>query len=252
MYALEIYSSIVWGGIIRCRESQCNVSYPSEVNDEFFSDQTGYHPPNSLNSLSSSYNNQAGIVNPISWLHGLNFATELYRILEHAMDDFHRRRPHTTGSFSPSDLFGRETPHQSIILNKVMAMHEQLPARFKETKLIAENGKGGLEDKFSFQAANITATLQLVRMILFTSDEATVEQKCTIARDLLDSFAKIPVFFLRAISSPLLHHLAGIGAILGSVIEGPLCEPSYLQVREVLYVHPFCLQPMSCPHLTVN
>lgn len=115
-----------------------------------------------------------------------------------------------------------------------MEMHEQLPARFKETKLMPQNGKGGLEAKFSFQAANITATLQLVRMVLFSADEATVEQKCDIARDLLDSFAKIPAFFLRAISSPLLHHFAGIGTILGSVIEGPLSEPSYLQVREVL------------------
>jgi hypothetical protein len=233
MYTLEVYSSIVWSGIIRFRESQCNVSYPSEVDDEFFSDQTD-HPQNSLNSLNSSYDNQAGIVNPISWLHGWNFTTELYRILEHAMDDFHKRRPHTTNHFSPNDLFRRDTPHQSVILDKVMEMHERLPARFKETKLIPQNGKGGLEDKFGFQAANITATLQLVRMVLFTSDEATVDQKCTIARDLLDGFAKVPVFFLRAISSPLLHHLAGIGAILASVIEGPLCEPSYLQVREVL------------------
>ena len=150
------------------------------------------------------------------------------------MDDFHRRRPHTTGHFSPSDLFRHETPHQSVILEKVMEMHEQLPARFKETKLIPQNGKGGLEDKFSFQAANITATLQLVRMILFMSDNATVDQKCIVARELVGGFAKVPVFFLRAISSPLLHHLAGVGAILGSVIEGPLSEASYLQVREVL------------------
>jgi hypothetical protein len=125
-------------------------------------------------------------------------------------------------------------PHQNVVLEKVMEMHEQLPAQFKDTKLVPQNGKGGLEDKFSFQAANITATLQLVRMVLFTSDEATVDQKCAIARDLLDSFSKVPVFFLKAISSPLLHHLAGIGAILGSVIEGPLSEPSYLQVRGVL------------------
>lgn len=232
MYALEVYSSIVWGSIIRCRESQCSVSYPSEVDDEFFSDQTGYHPQNALQP--STYNNQAGIVNPISWLHGWNFTTKLYRILEHAMDDFYRRRLQTSRPFSLGDLFGREISHRSVVLDKVMEMHEQLPARFKETKLMPQNGKGGLEDKFSFQAANITATLQLVRMVLFTADEATVDQKCTIARDLLDGFAKVPIFFLRAISSPLLHHLAGIGAILGSVIEGPLSEPSYLQVREVL------------------
>lgn len=168
------------------------------------------------------------------WVHGWNFTTDLYRILEHAMDDFHRRRP-SIGPLSPSDLFTRETPHQSVVLSKVMSMHDELPPRFKETKSVPPSGKGpGLEDKFSFQAANITAALQLVRMILFTSEDATVDQKCAIARDLLDGFAKVPIFFLRAISSPLLHHLAGIGSILGSVIEGPISEASYMQVREVL------------------
>jgi hypothetical protein len=237
MYTLEVYSSIVWGSIIRCRESQSHVSYPSEVDDEFFS-ESGYHPPN---VLISSFPSQA-ITNPISWLHGWNFANELYRILEHAMDDFHRRRPSNIDPFSPSDLFRRDAPHQSVVLDKVMSMHAELPPRFKETKLIPQNGKGGLEDKFSFQVANITATLQLVRMMLFISEDATVDQKCAIARDLLDSFAQVPLFFLRAISSPLPHHLAGIGSILSSVIEGPLSESSYLQVREVLYV-PFTFHP---------
>ncbi|KAE8450522.1 hypothetical protein EG329_006253 [Mollisiaceae sp. DMI_Dod_QoI] len=220
MYALEVYSSIVWGTIIRCREAQFHVSYPSEVDDEFFSD-AGYHP--SLNPLA----------NPSCWLRGWNFTTDLYRILEHAMDDFHRRRP-TNSGFCPSELFNREIPDQSVVLDKVMFLYEDLPAQFKETKLNPLNGNGGLEDKNSFQAANITATLQLVRMILFTSEDATVDRKCAIARDLLESFAKIPVPFLRAISSPLLHHIAGIGTILGSAIEGPISETSYIQVRDVL------------------
>jgi hypothetical protein len=71
-------------------------------------------------------------------------------------------------------------------------------------------------------------------MILFTAEDATVEKKCAIARELLDDFTNVPVFFLRAISSPLLHHLAGIGAILGSVIEGQLSLSEYFQVRTVL------------------
>jgi hypothetical protein len=112
-------------------------------------------------------------------------------------------------------------------------MYGDLPQKFIEAKL-PRNGKAGKEEIFSFQAANITATLQLVRMILFTSEDATVEQKCEIARDLLNGFSNVPVAFLRAISSPLLHHLAGIGSILGSVMEGPLPESSYLEVRQVL------------------
>lgn len=234
MYTLEVFSSVVWGGVIRCRESQCNVSFPSEAEDEFFSDQAGYHHQGSKQA--SAHNRQERIVNPASWLHGWNFTTVLYCILEHAMDDF-RRKPHDdSGRPYVGDLFRREvsTPNRGVVLDKVMDMYKQLPAQFKETKLVPQNRKGGLEDRISFQAANITATLQLVRMVLFSADEATVGDKCDIAFDLLNSFAKIPAFLLRAISSPLLYHFAGIGAILGSVIEGPLSEPSYLQVREVL------------------
>ena len=71
-------------------------------------------------------------------------------------------------------------------------------------------------------------------MVLFTAEDATVDEKCAIARELLDDFAKIPLFFLKAISSPLLHHLAGIGAVLGSVIEGQLSLAEFFQVRTVL------------------
>lgn len=71
-------------------------------------------------------------------------------------------------------------------------------------------------------------------MVLFTAEDATIEHKCTIARELLDEFANVPIFFLKAISTPLLHHLAGIGVILGSVIEGELSLSEYLRVRAVL------------------
>lgn len=232
MYTLEVFSSIVWGNMVRCRESQCIVSYPSEVDDEYFSDE-GYHPPN---CLSSSFPPQITI-NPASWLHGWNFTIELYRILEHALDEFHRCHPKSSRPSSPSNLFRKECPGQNVVLDRVMGMHGALPQRFKVAKPIPDNGLGDLgdsENKFSFQAANITATLQLVRMVLFTAEDVTVDQRCAIARELLDGFTRVPVFFLRAISSPLLHQLAGIGSILGSAIQGPLSESSYGQVRGVL------------------
>jgi hypothetical protein len=139
MYKLEVYSSIVWGGIIRCRESQFHVFYPGEVDDDRFSER-GFEnllpeaPTNRRLSGTSTT-----VTNDASWLHGWNFTTELYRILEHAMDDFHRRRPQNIGPFSPSDLFVRHTPSQSVVLDKVMSMHAELPDRFKEIRTVVSD-----------------------------------------------------------------------------------------------------------------
>jgi hypothetical protein len=71
-------------------------------------------------------------------------------------------------------------------------------------------------------------------MMLFASGGGTIEERCKIASEVVDAFTLIPVAYLRAISSPLLHHLAGIGAILGSVLEEPLSDIAYQQVRVVL------------------
>ena len=71
-------------------------------------------------------------------------------------------------------------------------------------------------------------------MVLFAARGATVGERCQVAREVVDAFITIPVGYLNAISSPLLHHLAGIGSILGSVFEEPLSESGYLQVRSVL------------------
>ncbi|KAL2075200.1 hypothetical protein VTL71DRAFT_142 [Oculimacula yallundae] len=226
MYTLEVYYSIVWGGVIRCRESQSRVSFPSEVDDEFLLEE-------SMESRKSSMQTPLDNVrNALCWIHGWNFTTEMYRILEHAMDGLHKRREQTVGPFSPSDLFPRDSPPQSVVLEKVMVMYEDLPARFKESRnAVGETS----EDIFGFQAANIIATIQLVRMVLFTAEESTVGQKCAIANELLDGFSRVPISFLRAISSPLLYHLAGIGSILGSVmVESPLSEADYRQVRSSL------------------
>lgn len=71
-------------------------------------------------------------------------------------------------------------------------------------------------------------------MMLFASGGGSIEDRCKIASEVIDAFTQIPVTYLRAISSPLLHHLAGIGSILGSVFEEPLSELAYEQVRVVL------------------
>jgi hypothetical protein len=155
---LDVYSSIVWGGVIRCRESQSRVSYPSEVDDDLFSDDGYAEVALSTSTKYQSHSINLPIVSTSSWLHGWNFTTELYRILEHAMDRFHRRRPQQVGPFTPSEIFTRDAPSQASILENVMSMYSELPPKLKETSPVVSHMG---EVIFGFQAANITATLQV-------------------------------------------------------------------------------------------
>lgn len=207
--------------------------YPTEVDDEMFDDNGFTNPPDSSLPIigpSSSQVNES--INANSWLSGWNFTTDLYRILEHAMDNFctHRARLHKHSFLL--DIFGdRNMVSQSSVCEKVTSMYHSLPQRFKETPPITFDMR---EDRFGFQAANITATVQLLRMVLFAARGATIDERCQIAREVIGSFIHIPVGYLNAISSPLLHHLAGIGSILASVFEEPMTDDEYLQVRSVL------------------
>ena len=74
------------------------------------------------------------------------------------MEEFHKRRPQNVTPFSPSELFQQIAPPRSAVLDKIFLMHENLPARFKETRSVVGDTA---EDIYSFQAANIAATLQV-------------------------------------------------------------------------------------------
>lgn len=74
------------------------------------------------------------------------------------MDRFHRRRPQQVGPFTPSKLFTSDAPSQASILENVMSMYNELPPKLKEAKPVVSHAG---EIIFGFQAANITATLQV-------------------------------------------------------------------------------------------
>ena len=232
MYTLDVYSSIVWNGVIRSREQQSSVAYTTELDDEFF-DSSGYRPPahpQSPNSLGRRLSDLDDRNAPSSWLCGWNFTTDLYRALEHVITMFrdcaHNKRPFL------QEIYGDRTSISATsVRDSILSMYTSLPQRFKETPAITCDLT---EDRYGFQAANITATIQLLRMVIFSAGGAAIEQRCEIASDVVHAFMRIPVDYLRAISSPLLNHLAGIGAILGSVFGEPLSESGYLQVRVVL------------------
>ncbi|ETN42793.1 uncharacterized protein HMPREF1541_01951 [Cyphellophora europaea CBS 101466] len=230
MYTFEIYVSIVWNSVTRVREQQVNVAYTTEIDDELFSDRGYSSTLRPLVDLRQSPTSRPGQVASTSWLCGWNFTTDLYRVLEHVIASFGNRKRHQ-GSF-PMELFvNRSATSISSVRDVVMQQYTNLPYCFK---VVSQLTCDPASDRFGFQAANITATVQLLRMMLFASGGGSIEDRCKIASEVIDAFTQIPVAYLRAISSPLLHHLAGIGSILGSVFEEPMSEHAYEQVRVVL------------------
>lgn len=52
-------------------------------------------------------------------------------------------------------------------------------------------------------ATNIIITLQTLRSVVAGSEEANVHQRCTIAAEMLDAFASVPVSYIQAGSAPM-------------------------------------------------
>ncbi|KAJ5160165.1 uncharacterized protein N7482_007169 [Penicillium canariense] len=232
IYTLDIYSTIVWGGVIRYRETHSLVRYPSEIDDEFITHH-GYGVPPILPGSDSLSPSNVTVVSrqPVTWLRGWNFTTDLYRILEHVVDGNRRHFSSANGTTPVWPLFSPLSISEPAVMDQVLTMYSALPPQFRET--LPTTGDMS-KDLFGFQSANIQATLQLLRMVLLSREEIGVERKCDVAGEVLSVFSNVPVEYLKAISSPLLHHLGGIGYILGSVMEGSLSEASYTRVRTLL------------------
>lgn len=227
MYTLEIYTAVVWGGIVRCSECQSDVAYPTEVDDEMIDDNgMTSKDPILVNA------NQALTGGADCWLSGWNFITDLYRVLEHALTRLRGyRRRQTTNSFLVGIFESDFAVTKTSVLESVHRMYLSLPDCFKETPQMVYNAK---KDRYGFQAANITATFQLLRIVLFAASGSSIKERCQIASEVVEAFVSIPIAYLLSISTPLLHHLGGIGTILGNVLEEPLSEADYVCVRGVM------------------
>lgn len=131
MYTFEIYVSIVWNGMMRVREQQVNVAYPTELDDELFNDR-GYNQKfQSIVDMQSSPASRQGEVRSGSWLCGWNFTTDLYRVLEHVITNFRDPKRHR-GSF-PTDMFADSSVASlSTVQDSVMRLYINLPQCFKE------------------------------------------------------------------------------------------------------------------------
>ncbi|KAI6877649.1 hypothetical protein KC363_g8900 [Hortaea werneckii] len=215
MYSLDIYCSVVFDSVMKSQENHSNVRYPSEINDE--------------DLLSGTF----PTTNEDNWLRGFNFTTDLYRILEHSIKRVRRTKPVRDDRISITRLLIADNIPEAQVMDSVVSLFYQLPPALKDYSLRQGNDK--YQSYMGFQAANIQATLQLVRMTLFsTSPTHDVNHKCDVAQHALSVFHNIAPEYLRAISTPLVYHLGGIGSILASVMEGLLCEISYQRVRRLL------------------
>jgi hypothetical protein len=219
MYSLDVYTAVVFDCLLHSQESHSNVKYPSEISDE------GFHAQGTIESSpSNSHNN---------WLRGWNFAIDLYRILEHLVKRLRRRKEEHHDRISVTRLLVLNEMPDAQVMDNVLGLYYQLPAQFRNFNQPVTGDRS--QDLIGFQAANIQATLQLVRMTLFSTNLGQdVYQKCYVAEQVLTTFHSISPHFMRAISTPLVYHLGSIGRILGSVMEGLLCEQSYQRVRGLL------------------
>ena len=131
MYTMEVYSSIIWNGVLRCREQQINVPYTTEIDDKFFNDM-GYNQSGSPPiDIGHSPGARWGDVGGNSWLSGWNFTTDLYRVLEHVITNFRDRNQHKRTSLS--DMFGDKRGFSATsVRDSIMAWYGNLPGCFKE------------------------------------------------------------------------------------------------------------------------
>lgn len=205
IYTLDIYSSIVWDGCIHFQEGHAKVEYPTGKTHEHDSATDG-----------------------TDWMVGWNFTTDLYRILEHNLSRLRSRSSRfnllddstTRGSFSVASQ------------DRVTELYSTLPPIFKQLQPATGDPT---RDIYGFQAANIQATMALLRMVYLSLEvDVDLQKKCSVVSDVLSIFHQVPKPYLRAISTPLIYHIGGIGIILGSVMEGPLSESSCRRVRDLL------------------
>ena len=112
-----------------------------------------------------------------------------------------------------------------------MKQYERLPRPFKETKDLKLRQK---DDIYGFQAVNIALTFQLTRMILFSMEAASVEERCSIVEIIIHTFTQVPIGYLKAMSTPLIIHLCAIGRFLGSMLNQSLPETSFDMARKSL------------------
>jgi hypothetical protein len=216
MYNLDVLAAVVFNGVLKFQEMSLNVQYPSEVDDDQITPTSCLSTPEG------------------NWLRGWNVTTDMFRVLEHTV-----KRVQSSQQISRMDrshvlqLLVPDRFNSTLVMEGVLRLYHQLPERFRDYSVGATGNVA--DDFYGFQAVNIQATFQLVRMTLFSVDtDHDVHQKCAVAEELMASLRSICPRFLTSISAPFVYQLGGVGHILATIMEGSLTEDSYQRVRSSL------------------
>ncbi|KAI1370673.1 hypothetical protein F4677DRAFT_457709 [Hypoxylon crocopeplum] len=207
MYRLEVHTACVLGNPVRSPESQCNVGYPC-----------GLHHPAFIPGRDGQFED---------WFAGWNSTTDLYRVLEHAISDFRAKRNSRT-----SILGDPEHANTTRIAERLsMIQRDLLPQFDMAYSRSSDSGR----NRCGFQASNILCTIHLARMISSLSGDSSLHSACKTADDMISNLNSIPLEYVRAIGSPLVQQLAGVGHILiGVATRHRLSLIDYDLVKSVL------------------
>lgn len=216
MYKLDIVAAVVFNGVLKFQETSANVQYPAEVDDEQMTATACPVKPEG------------------NWLRGWNATTDLVRVLEHTIKRVRNNHQNSKTDRAPVLHFlAPERFNTAVVMDEVSRLYRQLPARFRDYTVPITGNVA--EDLYGFQAANIQAMFQLVRITLSSVDaHVDMHQKCGVAEELLSTLHSICPRFMTVISTPLVYVLGGIGHILATAMEGSLTEDTYQRVRSSL------------------
>ncbi|GMK57447.1 hypothetical protein CspeluHIS016_0402810 [Cutaneotrichosporon spelunceum] len=207
-YTSDVFISLLWGGMIMHRASQCHVKYPSWRHDE---------------------DNTSGETH---WIVGWNTVTDLYRILHRIIETEEHQKGMTLAH--PPELpleFAEPTVSLATAWPAVRALVDALPTQLRECAPLSGDVS---RDIYSYTAANLLVTLQAVRMAIACAGPLPMQERCAVAGELLDTLSRIPTAYMQGISVPFVHQLGAVGSLLGGVVQGPLTVSTYIHVRQIL------------------
>lgn len=207
MYRLEVHTSCVLGNPVRVSEVQCYVRYPC-----------GTHHPNFIPGRNGEFED---------WFTGWNTTTDLYRVLEHAISDLRvKRRP-------ANSILGVSAPDKfELIMQRLSKIQEDLLPQFGTISFRSDDSG---KNRCGFQASHILCTVHLARLMSCISGRDNITLACYTAREMITSIENIPQEYFRAIGSPLIQQLVGVGHILISVADArDLSEDDSSDIREIV------------------